>query len=343
MPEIDFDPQFKKSGTDVLEFDRLKLKKDERARIVFLEKPTFAYVHTLRAPKIINGRASKIEKETRRGDTYTDYDYDFIGRPLCTGDYGILADKGVDPVNCPICKRSTQTDEVGAPERRFAMNVIRYAMTRDGKLVQPFACQNLVWGYTEGVYNRLIDIAQEHGALLGRDLLLGPCTNEPFQKYEIQAGAQSLWQAKDEIKQTVVATYQSNRVSELERACGRKSETRWMMKDLDTISERWRTARGEKDGTEAADSSAALNDGIAALLNDNGKPASAEPAVDMASLLNTGSQTAAQSTPAPSDELSALLAADQPAERREPARTAPSASSSSSGDVHDLSSILDQI
>jgi len=287
MPEIDFDPVHKRVSTGALEFDRLKLKKDEKARIVLLEKPTFAFVHTLRAPKIVNGVAVKVEKESRKGGTYVDYDMDFVGRPHCLGDYGILTDKGVDPANCPACKRSTQTDEVFAPDRRFAMNVVKYGMTRDGKLVQPFTCANVVWDFTEGVYNRLIDIAEEHGALVGRDLLLGPCTNEGFQKFEIQAGAQSLWQANDAIKTTVVATYQQNRIPELERACGRKVQTAWLLKDLDSIAERWRIARGETDGTEMA-GAAALTEGLADLLGSSGTTTlTAQPAVDMNVLLGT--------------------------------------------------------
>ncbi len=301
MPEIDFDPKHKRASNEVLEFDRLKLKKDERARIVLLEKPTFAWVHTLRAPKIVDGVAVKIEKKTRKGDTYRDYDMDFVGRPLCLGDYGILADKGVDADNCPACKRSVETDEVNPPERRFAMNVIRYAMTRDGKLITPFSCQAVVWSFTEGIYGRLADIAQEHGKLVGRDLVLGPCTDEGFQKYEIQAGAQSFWQSSDDIKNTVVATFQSNRVAELERACGRKAEFKWMVKDITSIANRWAEARGELRPANTPDvgHGQALTNGLADLVND------AKP-VDMDSFLNA---TPAQ-VPAPgteTDELAGLL------------------------------------
>jgi hypothetical protein len=302
MPEIDFDPKFKKTSSEALEFDRLKLKKDEKARIALLERPTFAYVHTLRAPKIANGRAVKVEKKTRKGDTYVDYDMDFVGRPLCLGDLGILADKGVDPDNCPACKRSTATDEITPPDRRFAMNVIRYAMRANGQLVQPFACSCVVWSFTEGIYNRLVDIAQEHGALVGRDLLLGPCTDEGYQKYEIQAGSQALWQQSEQLTKLVRDTFEQNRVAELERACGRKAEARWMLKDVDSIAERWRTARGEKDGTESVGASVgagagSLTDGLADLLG--GEPKS-DP-VDVGGLLGgteSGSSTGPKSEPA---------------------------------------------
>ena len=318
MPEIDFDPKFKRTSNEALEFDRLKLKKDERARIAILEKPTFAYVHTLRAPKITNGQAVKVEKKTRKGDVYRDYDLDFVGRPLCLGDLGILNDKGVDAANCPACKRSTETDEVNPPDRRFAMNVIRYAMRANGQLVAPFACSCLVWSFTEGIYNRLVDIAQEHGALVGRDLLLGPCTDEGYQKYEIQAGAQALWQQETN-KALVLETFKENRVVELERACGRKAQTQWMVKDIDSIAERWRIARGETDGTEAAGATA-LSDGLDDLLSsvNTSTPSSADASVDMAELLSTPG--------------SAAVGTDEPV-----------SVTTRSGDAFDLSSILDDL
>ncbi len=291
MPTIDFDPKFKKTSSEALEFDRLKLKKDEKARIALLEPATFAYVHTLRAPKISNGRAVKVEKKTRRGDTYVDYDMDFVGRPLCLGDFGILSDKGVDPDNCPACKRSTASDEITPPDRRFAMNVIRYAMRANGQLVQPFACSCVVWSFTEGIYNRLVDIAQENGSLVNRDFLLGPCTDEGFQKYEIQIGAQALWQQSEQLKKLVQDTFDQNRVADLERACGRKAEARWMLKDIDSIAERWRIARGDHDGTEAAGSN--LTDGLNDLLGDR-QDTNKEP-VDVAGLL--GNDTTAPQEP----------------------------------------------
>ncbi len=310
MPEIDFNPIHKRATNEALEFDRLKLKKDEHARIVLMEKPTFAYVHTLRAPKLVNGKAVKVEKETRKGEKYLDFDMDFVGRPLCLGDYGVLADTGVDETNCPACKRSANTDEVNAPERRFAMNIVRYGMTRDGKLIQPFKCDSLVWGFTDRVYNRLIDIAEEHGSLVGRDLLL-VCTNEPFQNFEIQAGAQSLWQANDKVKETVTATFAQNRITELERACGRKAEPKWMIKDLNSIAERWRIARGESEASQGLDDQA-LSAGLADLLGatpavESGTRAAAAPA-DFGDLLGSGNPEAP--APAGSGDLldfSALL------------------------------------
>ncbi len=253
MPQIDWTPEYKR--TTNVEFDRLKLKVGERARIVLMEKPTFTWVHTLRAPKIVDGKANKVIKKRKDGTEYADWDMDFVGRPQCLGDHGIIADEGLDAKNCPVCARAKDSEEAAAPERRFAMNVIKYNTKSDGSLVAPFGCSSVVWSFTEGIFNKLYDIAQEYGGLVGRDLILGPCQPpEAFQKFDITAGAKNLWEADDKIKNVVTETYQGNRIEDLEAACGRKAEARWLKEDLNKIAERWRIAHGDKaapaDSTE---------------------------------------------------------------------------------------------
>lgn len=247
MPQIDWTPEFKRTAN--VEFDRLKLKVGERARIVCLEKPTFTWVHTLRAPKIINGEAHKVVKKRKDGTEFADWDMDFIGRPQCLGDHGIIADEGLDAKNCPICARAKESEEAGAPERRFAMNVIKYNTRADGNPVSPFGCASLVWTFTEGIFNKLYDIAQEYGGLVGRDLVLGPCQPpEAFQKFDISAGAKNLWQSDDTIQQVVTDTHKNNRIEDLEAACGRRTEVRWLKEDISKIAERWKIAHGETSG-----------------------------------------------------------------------------------------------
>jgi hypothetical protein len=244
MPQIDWKPEFKR--TTSLEFDRLKLKVGEKARIILLELPTFTWVHTLRAPKIVDGRANKVIKRRKDGTEYADWDMDFIGRPQCLGDHATIAEDAVDPKNCPICARAQESDEVDAPERRFAINVIRYNTKADGTLTVPFSCTCVVWTFTENNYNKLTDIAQENGNLVGRDLILGPCqAPEAFQKFDIATGARNYWQESEEQKQTVLQTHKNNRIEDLEAACGRRVEAKWLRDDIEKIKGRWRIAHGE--------------------------------------------------------------------------------------------------
>lgn len=270
MPVADFTPEFKRTADN--DFDRLKLKLNEKARIVLLEKPTFAWTHTLRAPKIVNGQAVKVEKK-RGGETIMDYDLDFVGRPLCHGDEGVLADDAIDPKNCPICKRAKESDEVAPPERRFAVNVIRYGLQRDGITISdPFTCTCVVWAFPESTYNKLYGIAMEYknrGGLIGLDLILGPCQSpEAYQKFDIMAGSEVIWKY-DEFQPTVLKTFQNNRVENLENACGRKTEMRWVNADLDKIREKWAVAHGgpANDTPDEAD----LGTGLSELLNTKPK------------------------------------------------------------------------
>jgi hypothetical protein len=243
MPQIDFTPENKRDSR--AEFNFFKLKADETARVVMLEHPTYTWVHTLRAPKIISGQAVKVTKTRKNGESFVDFDVDFLGRPLCLGDFGTIADKGSDPANCPICKAVKEGGEVSAPERRFATNLIRYGLDHGGKPIIPFACTCVVWCFTEGYYDKLYKIQEEHGELRGRDLLLGPCQiPESYQRFDVNPGARSVWQLNDQIKQLVLETYRNNRAPNLEQACGRLTERRYIERDLETIEQRWAIARG---------------------------------------------------------------------------------------------------
>jgi hypothetical protein len=260
MPQIDWTPEFKR--TTNAEFDRLKLKVGERARIVALEKPNFTWVHTLRAPKIVDGRATKVIKKRKDGTEFADWDMDFIGRPQCLGDHGIIADEGLDAKNCPVCARAKESEQTLAPERRFAMNIIKYNTRADGTPVNPFGCASQVWTFTEGIFNKLYGIAQEYGGLVGHDLILGPCeAPEAFQKFPITGGAKNLWETDETIKNNVLETQKNNRVEDLDGACGRKAEARWLKADIEKIAERWRIAHGESAG----DTSSTVKQDVASL------------------------------------------------------------------------------
>lgn len=252
MPTLDFDPANKTETA--LDFPRLRLETGEKARILCIEPaPTYAYVHTLRAPKIVAGVAERRTVSRKDGSSFVDVVKEFIGRPLCLGDLGILTDKGTDPKNCPACARSLETNEVEPAQRRFAMHVIQYGCRPNSWDPRaPFTCDVVIWGFTQMMFNKLADIQGSWGPLKNHDLLLGPCTDKTFQKFEIMVAPEALWQKDERLKQQVLDTYRENRAPDLHAMCGRQVERRWMEDDIERIAQRWRIANNQpEDGTEA--------------------------------------------------------------------------------------------
>lgn len=315
MPQhISFDP--KNKNTTIADYPKLKLGKDEMARILCIEKePIFAYVHTLRAPTVINGKPKKVMQERRNGEEVEVYKYDFIGRPLCLGDEGVLADQGIDTKNCPICAMARESEMAYAPDRRFAMHVIKYA-TKPGsaEISVPFSCQLVVWSFPDSIFNKLVDIANEWGSLREHDLRLGPCINESFQKFEISVAREAAWMLEDpsgvDRKALVAQTFKENQTSELVAFCGRKVSRKFVEEDLEKIRARWRVVNAAESG-EAGDSlladvgaSSALKDGISDLLQSHSGGASevaskpAASADELSDLLN-GSSDTAEAAPVP--------------------------------------------
>lgn len=273
MPRTQFIPQNKAEVQG--DFPRLKLDLNEKARIVCIEDPVYVYTHTLRAPKIVNGVAEKHFMERKDGSRYETFKLDFIGRPQCLGDLGILQDKGIDPVNCPACAVAQSSDLVDTPQRRFAMHVVKYA-TRSGtfELSNPYSVGIVVWSFTDTIFNKLTDFVTEWGPLAKHDLMLGPCTNKDYQKFDIAIAKEAAYLIPDPDKSTdrkrlTALAFKENQTKDLESFCGRRVERKWLEEDLEAkVKARWRIANGEPQvpdrGTPEAKT---LAEGLDDLLN----------------------------------------------------------------------------
>lgn len=282
MARVKFDPTNVRQ--DESKFPKLKLEKDEVARILCIEEvPWSQWVHTLRAPKIVNGGPQTVVKERKNGEKYEDYEMDFIGRPICLGDEGILADHGVDPKNCPACELAVSGDLADRPQRRFAMHVLKYA-TKPGTtdLLPQFNLQLLVWAFTDKTFDKLTTFTQEWGSLLQHDLLLGPCTNPTFQQFDINIAGKAEWLGNEDRKQLAVEMFKQNKISDeaLAAFCGRKVARAWMEEDLDKIKERWRIASGAEASSGPAWMSGggreSLVEGLESLTSQTGMAAPTE-------------------------------------------------------------------
>ena len=265
MPRVEFSEENKISTTNY-DFPRLKLKKDERARIMAgLESPIMEYVHTLRAPVVENGRAVFETVTKFNGTKSEEYKMNFISRPLCAGDPAKLANNGSDPINCPVCKLAQEhPDMAKAPEPRYAMHIIRYR-TKSGSfdIQTPFSVELLVWSFSPKVFNKIADIKKEFTSLQKNDLTLGPCTSENFQQFEISVGAKSEWTQDEERKKLVAQTFKENQIPDLSVAAGSRKERKWLDEDILKIQNAWNSINGTAPVGDSRSLDEDLNDLVA--------------------------------------------------------------------------------
>lgn len=242
MPRTTFAPENKREDSST--FPKLSLEKDERARIVCIEQePIFEWVHNLKAPQIVNNKPVYRPVEQRDGSVRQEMQFDFIGRPICLGEYGVIQDKGLDVDGCPVCAEAAKGNFVRPPERRFAFHVVRYATKPGGFEVQtPFQAQVLVWAFTEKMFSKLSDFTTEFGDMRLRDLMLGPCTNKMFQNFEVMPSNSAAWLANETNKKFVAELYKENQAKDLSVFCGRRADKSFILQDLETVMNRSRIA-----------------------------------------------------------------------------------------------------
>ena len=290
MGRTTFDP--KNQRVDPSKFPKIKLERDQSARIMLVDKaPMEEWVHTLRAPKILNGVPQTEVRRRRDGSEFTDYVREYISRTVCLGDPGILEEKGVDRKNCPICAMA-DSEMTQPPERRFAQHVIEYA-TKQGstEIATPFQVSLKVWAYTERTFDKLVGFATEWGDLQKHDLLLGPCTNPTYQQYDINISPKAEWLASDERKKLVADTYKENKISDndLSDFCGKRRQRKYIDEDLANIKQRWAIVNAGQDAASGPDSAMeSLDEGLEDLLTSQTGMASEPSVQEVGSALDMG-------------------------------------------------------
>lgn len=227
------------------DFPKLWLDHNESARVCLLDsEPEVFWVHTLKSVTLINGQ---VQMETVKGKNgmYEQPKTDFIARALCMGNPNTLMEKDKDPENCPMCSAANESDYVEGAKRRYAIHVLHYKTKPGSFEVQaPFSADVEVWSFTNMVFDTLVSIGSEHGDLRAKDLLLGPCTNKGFQKFDIQIGGQCVWIQDDEKKRYVQETYANNKVEDLLPIIGRKITREKAEEHIDVILMKARQAFG---------------------------------------------------------------------------------------------------
>lgn len=288
MPRTTFAPENKANETTE-RYPKLKLAKDERGRIVCVEDPIFEFVHSLKAPKIINGEPLIEVKKRKDGTTYEEYEKEFIGQPICSGDLGILQGKGVDAKNCPACEASTRSDAVPGPIRRYAMNVVQYGIRPGGwELAAPFSVRIVIWAFTARIFDQLVDFTTEWGSLREHDMLLGPCEDANFQKWPFKLAKDAMWMYNADTKNAVKIAWQSRATQkQLEDACGRRATMEFFKDDVNRTEQRWSMARRAGAAGSAVQAGslvqpAGLAQGLDGLLDSSTAPPQVEQTVPAA-------------------------------------------------------------
>lgn len=345
MPRVAFTTENKVEKVNY-DFPKLKLKKGEQARVLIgLEDPIVEYVHTLRKPKIVDGEpVYETVERGRSKEKVTVNAMDFVGQPLCLGDLTVLGEDGVDPKHCPACAAAKKNpDMFQPPKRRYAMHIIRYK-TKSGSfdLVQPYSVETLVWSFTDNVFNKLVDFKSEWGDLKKHDLMLGPCTVETFQQFDINVGAKAAWlEGGKERAELTKETFTSNMIDDLTIATGSKKKLEWVEQDVDTILEAWsEVLRLEGKAPKAAESSSSLSSDLSSLMDsDNGKDAegwSKEAPAESPAAADTVAEEP------DTDDLLASLGSDDGAGEEKAEAPAESASESSDDDMN-FDDLLDSL
>lgn len=285
--KIDFSSENKSKYDD--QYPKLKLEHNERARVCIVEpQPTAGFLHTLKAPQVMEGQV--VMKPVKQKDgTYKEMVVeDFIGRHLCFGNLNVLAEKGKDLDNCPTCQKAQESDAIGGATRAFAVHVIRYKIQHGGFIPQsPFGADLVAWRFADKVFNSLVDIATEHGGdLRKKDLLLGPCENVNFQKYDINVGSDAHWLGSPENLEYVKALYANNKSEDLTPLISRKVTREQAMEDVSKVLHRHAIINGTASTTHAPMGAAAVSQSmdLDTMLSGGGDPlsgpAAAAPAAD---------------------------------------------------------------
>lgn len=236
------------------DFPKLSLGHGERGRIVVIEpEPEMEFIHTLRAPQIINGEVVMEKVKAKDGSLSDKPKYDFVGRHICFGNIETLLKSGKDPEACPTCAAAQQSDALDAPVPRYATHVVRYKTQPGGfKIQTPFQAELLVWAFTAGRFNTLVDIAEEHGDLRKKDLLLGPCENQMYQNFDIQVGGSAEWLLDETNTAFVQRLYAENKLEDLTPAIGRKISREMANDDIQKVLIRHAQAFGGSVPSESA-------------------------------------------------------------------------------------------
>ncbi len=226
-------------------FPKLKLKNGEKARIALLEGPERVWVHQLYEPVIENGKGVLVDKPRRDGGTFQAYDEKFVKSFQCLGEEETVYQSGVDVTHCPACKASTQFERFKPPAPRYALNVVKYN-TRPGsaEVTTPFGVSVIIWVFGPQKHEQIRNLAKEGYDFSKHDLILGPCTHEEYQKYDMVISPKAEWRATEETTKLTNETFRANRVESLAKVVSPELDNALVGTYIERIKHKWDIVNG---------------------------------------------------------------------------------------------------
>jgi hypothetical protein len=238
-------------------FPKFKLETNEVSIFNILQEPWSEYVHEHKAIRIENGVAKKRTITRKDKSTYEDFEYDFLGRPICLGLSDAIKQSGSDPANCPSCAAGNQ------PTLRYAVPVLKYSMAGGAPRV-PFGGDVQLWGFTPNMFKELYNLSQ---GVPGQDLtktdLRMVCEDGTWQRNKLYLNnpAEGPFCLRPEnVEQARALLSQPGNLPTEEQlidACGRKRSREQMEMDLAQI--RQKKEQADRAGSQPGSLSANLD------------------------------------------------------------------------------------
>lgn len=191
----------------VFDVDKLKLKKNEVARIILIEESAdCAYSHFV----------------------------DEKGYFICVGKLEVLKEQGADADSCLLCKHALQGGPIASARRHFVTQVVRYTTNSRGELLDPISVDVIPWVFGDDKFNDLTLKKQVHGDLRKKDLVI-KCTKEAYQQFQIEV-AEPIWLKTEAMKNKVIEVFKERKLPDIEKALGRNINTEQMAKLIEDVT-----------------------------------------------------------------------------------------------------------
>lgn len=368
MPKAEFTRGAYRESNGPEKFQPLEFKVNGEIARIWIPDPKLGFmewVHTIKAPTFDEAGKPLMEQRASGKNSFKMvYATEFIGRPICLGNADLLAEKGLDTSECPVCRKIQELLDDGISDAwdmraqpRYTMPVIRYDTTRAtdaNSLRNPPNATICLWSMSQWTYHRLDDAFTGIAELLDKDVdtvtlnmadLGVHCENAKWMKIDKVDAYRGMWGKDPRFKQLVVDLWgnKENRPTEEQRqaGCGRKSTVEFMTRDAENAAADWyRAARGgTSDGDQGALSGGKdLDAELDGLLSEGGQ---SDPPAEHPGGLDEFAGKAGPTEDALPDD---LFGEDAPvAPQGTPEATEASAAKAPAGDVGSLESFFDDM